>query len=368
MPRSGSEPGASTRDEDRASAASSDTRTPAAADTGDAKTPADQPGEAASGASKHDEVAPLPPELAPRIVVEVKPRTRVTTGDRVTITIAAEVEDGDDVALPDQSFAPFEILGSRRIVHDPRDGKRRFELHVDLVALAPGTHSVGPIELRVVTAKGILGKAHTEALKLEVASLLGNEPNAQLKPPTAPLPVTQEDYTLAWVAGALLALALTVLITLWVARRWRARMKPEAPAAPPRPPHEIALEEIEALRAQLPGMLGRGEGSAWTDAISDTVRAYLGRRFDFDGLESTTDETLEVLGRVPAGALSKVEVAAFLQECDLVKFAKATIGLERGSALLEAAERFVLQTQPPAAREVAHVELNPPASGSMAAS
>ena len=84
--------------------------------------------------------------------------------------------------------------------------------------------------------------------------------------------------------------------------------------------------------------------------MNDAVREYLGARFGFDGLESTTDETLTSLRRVPRFDLPIPEIAAFLQECDLVKFADVTPTLEECERALAHAERMVRVTTPLARR------------------
>ena len=73
---------------------------------------------------------------------------------------------------------------------------------------------------------------------------------------------------------------------------------------------------------------------------------YLGARFGFDGLESTTDETLAALRRLPYFGLPMPEVAGFLQQCDLVKFADLTPSLEECQRALTAAEKMVRATMP----------------------
>lgn len=290
--------------------------------------------DAADASDSSSDIAPIAPERAPAIEMTWSPTSGVSVGDRVEVTIETTVRDGDDVAIPEQSLAPFELLDSRRTVHDAQGGERRFEMTLSLLILTPGKAALGPIELRVLTSEGVLGSAKTEKQEIAVASVLANEPNADLKPPTDPFSVTQEDYALAWIALALFAIALVVVVTLFLAARWRRRARSSSPPPPPRPADEVALEELEALRTQLPIMLGRGKGAEWTDAISDTLRKLLGARFGFDALESTTDEILRHLRRERIDSAEKNAIASFLRECDLIKFAKASIGLEQGEALL----------------------------------
>jgi hypothetical protein len=82
------------------------------------------------------------------------------------------------------------------------------------------------------------------------------------------------------------------------------------------------------------------------DRVNDAVREYLGARFGFDGLESTTDETIAALRRVPRFVLPIAELASFLQQCDLVKFADMTPSLEECQRALTDAEHVVRATMP----------------------
>ena len=48
------------------------------------------------------------------------------------------------------------------------------------------------------------------------------------------------------------------------------------------------------------GLLETQRFADFFDRVNDAVREYLGARFGFDGLESTTDETLAALRRAAA--------------------------------------------------------------------
>ena len=91
-----------------------------------------------------------------------------------------------------------------------------------------------------------------------------------------------------------------------------------------------------------------GEAVLWVDRLSDVMREYLGNRFDFDGLESTTDEIISRLRRLTRYQALLPEIIALLGECDLVQFAKAPAEQERSTELLRQARAIVNRTQPTA--------------------
>lgn len=283
-----------------------------------------QPVDAGAPRSAPEAEQPLPAEHAPKIDARIEPDKGIVTGDRITLHISADVLEGDDVSVPEQAFGSLEIIAKRARVEPAKDGRQRFVLEVDLIAWEPGASAVPPVKLRVVTKQGLLGSVSTPQFPIDVKSVLGNEPNAQPKGPTAPVTVTQDDYTLLYVVGGLLGAVLVSLLTLWISRRLRNRAKPLPPPPPPRPPWEVAIEKLAELRRVKQRMIEEGRGVELVDRISDVVREYLGGTYGFDGLETTSDEMRQRLqgARVDAHLIDNVSM--FLKRCDLVKFAKVT--------------------------------------------
>jgi len=268
--------------------------------------------------------APLPKEHTPKLQARIEPNKAVTTGDRITLYVVADVLEGDDVSVPEQAFGALDIGDKRARVEPAKDGRQRFFFEVDLIALEPGDTEVPPVKLRVVTKQGLLGSVSTPSFPVSVKSVLGNEPNAEPKPPTAPVTVTQDDFTLLYVLGAIFGAIVVSLLTLWISRRIRNRQKPLPPPPPPRPPWDVAIEKLSEIRRIKQAMLAEGRGVELVDRISDVVREYLGGTFRFDGLETTSDEMRQRLqtARVDRHLLDSVSM--FLKRCDLVKFAKVT--------------------------------------------
>jgi hypothetical protein len=145
--------------------------------------------------------------------------------------------------------------------------------------------------------------------------------------------------TLGLLAGAALS---------YVGYRIMTRPKPPPPPVPPRPPWEIALDALDEARHA--GLLEQERFAEFVDRVSDAVRGYLGTRYGFDGLESTTDEIVRALERVALLGVTHTEVTAFLGESDLVKFAGQAASRTDCEKLLDWAERIVRVTMP--AREV----------------
>jgi hypothetical protein len=198
----------------------------------------------------------------------------------------------------------------------------------------------------VVTKEGFVGSVKTEPIALKVASLLANEPNAQLKGETKPVVVTQQDYTLLYVLAGLAAAGLIALLT-WLAIRYaQRRVKPAPRPPPPRPPWEVAVEKLAELRRRKQGMVEAGEAARFVDEVSDVTREYLGARFGFEGLESTTDEALALLRDHDCNLGLWQEVAAYLRRCDLIKFARVDPDQDEADLVFAKAQDIVQFSTP----------------------
>jgi len=278
----------------------------------------------AAAAVVEEPEAPLPVEHRPRVQARIEPSKAVSTGDLITLHLVVDVLEGDDVSVPEQTFGSLDVANKHVRMEPAKDGRQRFVFDVELIALTPGDAEVPAVKLRVVTKQGLIGSTQTQAFPIEVKSVLGNEPNAAPKGPTAPVTVTQDDFTLLYVLGGLLAAVIVALLTLWIARRLRERAKPVPPPPPPRPPWEVAVEKLAELRRIKQQMLQDDRGMELVDRISDVVREYLGGTHGFDGLETTSDEMRQRLlsARVDLHLIDSVSM--FLKRCDLVKFAKVT--------------------------------------------
>ncbi len=151
---------------------------------------------------------------------------------------------------------------------------------------------------------------------------------------------TARDVTYA----ALIALVVGALVA-WLLGRWLRRPRPEPPPPPPRPPWEVALEELFDIRHA--GLIEDQRFSEHFDRVSHTVRKYLGDRYGFDGLESTTREILGFIGRVTPTVTALPEIEVFLREADLVKFARLTPTEQDCETALGRGEHIVHSTIPP---------------------
>jgi hypothetical protein len=150
-----------------------------------------------------------------------------------------------------------------------------------------------------------------------------------------PVPVPN-GWAWVWTIGAILiALAATAAALRW----WRKRLG--APQIVPIvPPHVRAKQKLTAALQLI------SDPKAFCTAVSDTLRVYLEERFQFHAPERTTEEFLiELQSTHHLTPDQKISLAEFLQNCDLVKFARFEPEEHNLRTLHEAALRLVDETQ-----------------------
>jgi hypothetical protein len=300
-----------------------------------------------------EEETPLPEGHVPEVELRIEPREGLVTGDHVHVIVTVRVPENDDVAIPRQSFGTFELHDQRHRDREIDGDRRELTFEIDLLALEPGEQVLPSLRLRVVTEDGTVGFVRTEEQRITIGSLVANEPDAQPRPATRPLPVMQDDYTLAWVLGILAGMIATALVTWLVARWWSRRPKAAPPPPPPRPAWDVALAKLSLLNRESAKMIADGKQVELVDRTSDALREYLGARYDFNGLESTTDEVLARLKHAKLQSASLPEITTLLGDCDLVKFAKAVPTTEQCKDMIESAVKIVRATIPVAAPAIA---------------
>ena len=273
---------------------------------------------------------------------------QTTLGDPVDVIVTVTAAPTDEAAVPSQRFEPFEIIEKERSV-ELGGGIKTFVFELRMLCFEVGMHELGPVRVLVTSDTGELIELESDTRTIEVDSLIANEPDPQLKPPTDPVVVEQDDYRLLIGLGALLALALGALIAWLLMRWWQKRDRPEPAPPPPPPPWETALAELRELEQWRATAISEARTEEWVDAVSDSVRSYFGRRFGFHGLESTTDEIASRLAEAQSLSIAPAEAVRFLGECDLVKFAKASLADEASRALIEDAFTLVKRTRPASA-------------------
>ena len=150
--------------------------------------------------------------------------------------------------------------------------------------------------------------------------------------------------TIRWI---LLALGCLLLIDLafWLWKKYDQWRKPaDVPVDPEllRPADEVALEKLDEIKAQK--IWKDGKVKEYQTELTDVVREYIGRRFDVQSTEKTSDETLQAMKPLIEKDLYG-RLKSMLQLADLVKFAKWHTTPDENESALMTAYDFVNETK-----------------------
>lgn len=217
------------------------------------------------------------------------------------------------------------------------------DFEIALTSLTPGSHLVSTGFVTLVYSNDVTKTQIFPELTLRVQSLVTdtNQNYAGLKgPENWKLPTS---WLLAWIAlGLLVAAVLGVLLARYLKKRAAA----PKPLPPPEPPHVKALRALAELKAKQ--LIEQLLIEPFYVELSDITRRYLEDRFNLRAPEQTTEEFIRATASSPVlSAEHRQLTASFLEQCDLVKFARHQPGADDMRAALAAAERLVNETIPP---------------------
>jgi hypothetical protein len=280
--------------------------------------------------------------------------SRGKSGYEVVLTVVVEHGKGESVLprgleLQSESDAAKQLKAAGFVIPDQAGGSVarlktappdpahpdlvKTTLEFPLLALPPKggrqTLVLPPMPVALARANGEVETACTRPHVVAIEDPTASTPDPKPQPNPPPRP-QREEWTALRKGVTYGAIGL--------------RPKPVVPPPPPRPAWEVALERLDEVRHA--GLLEVERFQEYFDRVNDAVRVYLGARYGFDGLESTTDEILTSLKRASVEELALPFVLGFCEECDLVKFANVTPSVDSCQRVLEAAERIVRTTMP----------------------
>jgi hypothetical protein len=144
---------------------------------------------------------------------------------------------------------------------------------------------------------------------------------------------------LLWLGIASVSLCgFLVVVWKWSRRNGRATSSV--------PPEQWALSELESIERL--GLPAAGEVERYHTLLSDVMRRYWELRLHLPASHQTTPEFLKTLSS--SGPLTPPQqhtLAAFLERCDLAKFARASFSAEECAATAQMARELVEQTSAP---------------------
>jgi hypothetical protein len=244
----------------------------------------------------------------------------ITIGDRVvySVKITADTSLIIDSLAVGSNLGMFEVKDYTPRKAETRDGMRISIEAFEITTFTTGDYQIPPITIRYLTPSGESKSITTDPIAIKVNSLLKGEDGEDIKPLRGPRDF-ETPFPWLW---AMLGTALLIGVAIFYYFYRRARRPIDLGSEPidSRLPWEIALDDLARLRAS--DLIARGEYKAWYLRLSEIFRKYLERRYGIAALERTTFEIIVEFRALALEKTEEEEIHRFLDECDLVKFAK----------------------------------------------
>lgn len=279
------------------------------------------------------------PEAAPIEAKAALDKKDATIGEKIKLTVSVNYKAGLVVEFPElgQQIGVFAVKKAEKIdsPRPERSGYFTVERSWTLCTYEVGSQTVPPLEVKY---KGRSGEETISTNEVSVAIkgvLKEGEAATDIKDIRPPLDVpTNFKRLIVWLSAGIAALLISLAVFWLLWKRKGAQGKPEK-KLPPRAPHEVAYELLDALAKE--GLVEKGMVKEYYYRLTNIVRHYIEGRFGLLAPERTTEEFLVEMARANTLDKShKVLIQDFLNHCDMVKYAKY------GPSLMEIEETYAL--------------------------
>jgi hypothetical protein len=273
--------------------------------------------------------------------IELPKEAQYFVGDPVELKLTVTHPADHHVIFPEleEEWGEFILKDqSAPLIVDNNDGTKSTTQILDARLFQPGTFDTPPLSLTVADGAGQLLEVLVPTASVTITSVLveGDTELRDIKP-QADLPYAN---LLPWLVAGALIIVLAILITIWRRRRQQYALV----EADNRMPHEVALDELAAIRAlSLPD---EGRFKKHYTLVSETVRTYMGSTYRFPVLERTTGEIHTSLRSTAVPPTVAREFLSLLDESDLVKFSKFKPSVSDADQMLALAFTIVEETKP----------------------
>lgn len=158
-----------------------------------------------------------------------------------------------------------------------------------------------------------------------------------------PIPINKSFFDILnenwWVVAIIAGILLLFVFGLWLVRRYGVKNVGEHSIK--RDPYEEAHDALQKLESQLKTT----EAKPFTFRLSEVLRIYVERRFEFPAMELTGEEFLREVAKNDFFRQNYNELLhEFIVRSDIVKYSREVIDQEGLRSLLESARHFVKDT------------------------
>jgi len=252
--------------------------------------------------------------------------TSVTIGDVVTVKLSVRHPETLKIAFPavGTTLGEWTVRSSKHLPSSKLpDGNTEDSLELQLAAYKTGDLEIPALNVESVKASGERKALTSEPIKVAVQSVLTGKQDT-LKDLKAQAELAADYKPFFFL---LAALASAVYLVYRLVRFLKNRKRAPVPKAERiRSADEVAREAIDRLLAR--ELVEQGLFKQFYLELSEIIKRFLGSQLGVHSLERTTEEFSRDLRAVSVPSAQYRMIREFLEDCDLVKFAKYRPGVE----------------------------------------
>lgn len=269
-------------------------------------------------------------------------RDKITIGDRVRYEVTVEYDNGVEVEpyAAGKNLGEFEVKDYK--IEPPRkikSGRLVSKAVYIIAAFTTGEFTIPGLKIKYKDLDKQEKEILSDEIKIEVESVKPSpDDKDDIRPLKEPAEIKGKPPVWVFIVFILLIAGAAVSILL------KKKKKEAKPALPPRPAEEIAREGLRALAEMR--LIEKGLVKEYYIRLSDIIRAYVENRYRIFAMDRTTWELFQEMKANRIERLHVDRINDFLEECDMVKFAKYTPSQKEIEEVYKKAEEIIDITTP----------------------
>lgn len=242
-------------------------------------------------------------------------------GDQIHLKLIAELTSGIKLKFPEisDSLGKLLVIGKSKIDTVKNNKVNSLTQVLTLTSFDSGYYQIPSLEFNYYKADTNRFSAFTDPINVKYTSVSVDttKPIKDIKPPLE-VPFSIWDYI--WYIVGIIGFVFIVLVVIYYFYKRKPQQKEIRNFDPKIPPHVQALLDFEKLEEEK--LWQQGKIKDYYSRLTDILRLYLERRFDFPALELTTSEIMIQIKMILSGSEILINLQKILDLADLVKFAK----------------------------------------------